>query len=324
MTEQVRRASRLVAIEHRLRQNPRGHTVRELAEALGYSMRTIQRDINVLESELGVPLTETYGRRYRLMQGSSPIGAIRFTVHEARAMYLAIRLFLRHADERDPDGLGALEKLANALPLVLSEHAKAAAEELKLRPPDRLQTAVVRSLTEAWVNSERVRIVYRSHQSRAEKSTLLDPYLLEPSATGAATYVFGHSSEHGTLRTFKVDRILSVDPVGEQFQPPDLAELRTQIAHSWGGAVVGEDQVDVTLIFAGEAAERVREQTYHQSQRLTDLPDGALRFEVRLPSLLEFTPWVRSWGPAVRVIEPPELVSEIAADARATAALYAT
>src|SRR5690349_18009712 len=120
-SEQVRRATRLVAIEDLLRRHRFGLSVREIAGALGYSTRTIQRDLAVLESELGVPLMQA-GRRWRLMPGSAPIGAVRFTLQEARAVYLAVRLLMRHADERDPDAVAALQKLAGAVPPVLSSH----------------------------------------------------------------------------------------------------------------------------------------------------------------------------------------------------------
>lgn len=324
MTEQVRRATRLVEIERRLRGSPRGLSVRELAEMLGYSARTIQRDINVLESELGVPLMEAPGRRWRLMPGSSPIGAVRFSIHEARAVYLATRLFLRHADERDPDGISALDKLADALPPGLGRFVRDAADELRERPANPGHTAHIRVLTNAWADSRRVLLRYRSAAHRGSvRQTTLDPYLLEPSATGAATYVFGFSEAHRSLRTFKLDRIVDAELTEELFTPPDLAEFRARIADSWSGAVVGDDQFDVVLEFSPAVAARVAETTWHRTQRLTPAPDGSLRFEVRLPSLLEFIPWVRSWGDAVLVVAPPQLREEIATSMQRAAARYA-
>lgn len=320
MTEQIRRASRLVEIEHRLRKNPQGLTVRELADALGYSMRTIQRDLNVLESELGAPLVDASGRRWQLMPGSTPIGAVRFTLQEARAVYLATRLFLRHADERDPDAESALAKLAGALPDSMGRFVVFAVEELKKRPHDDRLAGVVRVLTAAWAESRTVSITYRSQAARAVKSTDLDTYLLDATATGS--YVIGFSHSHGELRTFNLDRVLSAEPTVRPFVVDDLDGLRARLALSWGGAVIGDDEFDVVLEFAADVAERVAERYWHPSQRLTPLEDGRLRFEARLTSLLEFVPWVRSWGPAATVHAPDELRAEIAASLREAAALY--
>ncbi|MGE5597323.1 MAG: helix-turn-helix transcriptional regulator, partial [Hyphomicrobiales bacterium] len=204
MTEQVRRATRLIEIERRLRANPAGLTVRQLADATGYSTRTIQRDLIALESELGAPLMEASGRRWRLMPGSTPIGAVRFTLHEARAIFLATRLLLRHSDERDNDGISALEKLADALPPPLSYQLRSAAEQLKAKPENRNASLILRVLTEAWATSQTVAIRYRSQHARNVRQTELDPYILEPSPNGAAIYVIGYSSEHRQVRTFKL------------------------------------------------------------------------------------------------------------------------
>ncbi len=322
MTEQVRRATRLVEIEHRLRKNPQGLTVRQLADGLSYSPRTIQRDLNVLESELGVPLIDAPGRRWRLLPGSSPVGAVRLTLHEARAIYLATRLFLRHADERDPDGISALDKLADALPPALGRHVHAAAAELRERPADDRQVRVMRVLTECWADSHTVSMEYRSHSSGATRTLLLDPYLLEAVASGAATYVIGFSHEHGENRTFRLERILSASRTEETFPPPDLDDLLARMGRSWG-VVYGDDQYDVTVDFSAEVADRLAETHWHPSQRLTPLDGGRVRFEAQLPSLMEFVPWVRSWGHAAVVVGPPELREEVARSLREAADQYA-
>jgi predicted DNA-binding transcriptional regulator YafY len=322
VTEQVRRASRLVEIERRLRASPQGLTVRELSEALGYSVRTIQRDLNVLESELGVPLMEGNGRRWRLMPGSSPIGAVRFTLHEARSVYLATRLLLRQIDEHDPDAVAALDKLADALPPSIGALVHSTADQLRRRPETPGYTAHMRTLTQAWAEQRQVRIRYRSQHAREVRETIVDPYLLEASATGSATYLYAHSSAHRALRTFKLDRIVEAMLLDDHFALPDLGDLTSRLSLSWGGAVLGEDEFDVVLHFDASVADRVRETNWHSSQRLSDLPGGGLCFEARLPSLLEFVPWVRSWGEAVEAVAPPELRDAIAASMRRAAALY--
>lgn len=322
VTEQVRRATRLIEIERRLRASPQGLSVRDLALGTGYSRRTIQRDLNALESELGAPLVEAGGRRWRLLPGSTPIGAVRFSLHEARAVYLAVRMLLRHAAERDADGISALEKLADALPPPVNAQVRAAADQLKVKPAHRARHDVLRTLTEAWAASVTVDIRYRSQAARTVRRTFLDPYLIEPSTNGAATYVIGYSHAHRQTRTFKVDRIQSAVLTGSAFTPHDTAEIVDRMARSWG-IVYGDDEYEVTVDFSPEVADRIAETSWHPSQRLTRLPGGGVRLDLRIPSFLEFVPWVRSWGSAAYVVSPPELRDEVAADLRAAAKRYA-
>jgi predicted DNA-binding transcriptional regulator YafY len=321
MTEQTRRASRLLAIERLIRRFPAGRTVAELAIELGYSKRTIQRDIGVLESELGIPLLQI-GRRYAILPDAAPLAPIRFTLQEARAVLLAIRLFARHSDLRDPDAVSAMEKIADSLPASVANVIQATVEELRKRPPEKAQVEILRTITECWARSRSVAIRYRSQASQSEKVTALDPYFLEPSADGAATYVIGYSHAHGEVRTFRLSRIVRASASSEAFDPPPLEDMVSRIRKAWGVVFDGEEEYDIVVDFAPSVATRVSETIWHTSQQVTPLPDGRVRLQARLPSLMEFLPWVRSWGPEARAVSPPELVRRVAEGYRAAAALY--
>ena len=67
---------------------------------------------------------------------------------------------------------------------------------------------------------------------------------------------------------------------------------------------------------------RLKESTWHPSQRIDDLPDGSCLFTVLVGSTLEFKPWVRQWGSAVTVISPEDFRAELIAEVRAMAVAY--
>jgi predicted DNA-binding transcriptional regulator YafY len=319
MTEQTRRATRLVRIRELLVR--RGSvSCSELADELGYSQRTIQRDIAALESELGVPLLYE-GRRWMLMPGAKLVfGPVRLTLQEARAVYFATRLMLRSADERDPDGVSALEKVADAVPEGLAEHMKRTVEEYGALPANSAYIESLRRLTEAWTTNRTATIAYRSASHANARTTDLDPYILDHTQSG--TYVVGKSSEHGEIRVFKVDRILEVNVTSREFEPGDVEHIAQQLRQSWGGVVFGEAQHQVTINFSAAVEARIRESYWHPSQVLENLPDGGIQLKVSLPSLLEITPWIRGWGPEAVVVGPPELRDEIAQSFQRAAANY--
>lgn len=314
MSEQTRRATRLFEIDRLFRRYPGGLSVREIAEKTGYSPRTIQRDLAHLQIDNNLALEDAPGRRYRLMPGSAPLGPVRLTLQEARAILLAARLFYRYADERDLDGISALEKIAEALPDPVGRQVQATAEQLRRRPANNERQEILRRLTEAWAESMTVTIRYRSQSSGTEvRQTDFDLYLLEPSALGNATYVIGHSHEHGGVRTFKVDRIQQVESTGRRFVAHDVAEILKKLADSWGVVFAdGDEHYDVKVVFSPAVAARIAETNWHPSQRLERRADGSVVLEMRLPALLEFVPWVRSWGAEALVLGPEELRQQVA------------
>ena len=249
MTEQTRRATRLLEI-HRLLVKRGSMSAAELSQALDYSPRTIQRDLLVLESELRVPLIYE-GRRYRIMPGGQhPLGPIRFTTQEARVVHMATRLFIRYADEFDPDGMTALEKNRGHAP---SDHGPPGrthrrpaartpcqcASDGGPPPPDR---------GVGWLanRADRVPLVARRRALLHRASTRTSS---KPSAGGAATYVVGFSSRHAAVRIFKIDRVESVELTTRHFEARDVDEIVEQLERSWGGVVFGDDHYDVTVDF---------------------------------------------------------------------------
>lgn len=322
MSEQTSRSTRLIALDRLLHQNPRGLTVAELADRLGCSKRTVQRDIAALESELRQPL-QTEGRRYFVDPDAPTLQPIRLTLQEARALLLASRMLARHSDECDPDAYNGLHKLADALPGgPVSREVRDTADALGARPTDERQVKVLRTLTRCWANSTTVAIRYLSIRAGTERTTAFDPYLLEPGPFGTGIYVIGHSHQHNEVRTFKVDRIIAAVGSGENFTPRDLPEVKRRLANSWGVVFDGDEEYDIIIEFEQSVAHRISETTWHASQVLTALPGGALRMQLRLPSLMEIIPWVRSWGPEATVIAPEELKSQVASSLREAADRY--
>lgn len=322
MTEQTRRASRLIQIERLLRRHPGGLTTTQLANELGYSARTIQRDLAVLESELGVPLL-TEGRRYKILPGSHPLAPMRLTLQEARVLLLAIRLLFKNTDYFDPDAIAALEKIAGNLSNTIAFQAEVTVNLLRRRPQNRAEHDVLGRLTEAWATSHVATIEYRSHDDPAYRKTDLDPYLFEPGGRGGV-YVIGYSHRHREVRTFKVDRIRRATLTDRAFEQDADAvrELLEQLAFSWG-VVFGRERHRVVVDFSPAVADAVNETLWHPSQVLRPLPGGGVRMEVWLPNFMEFVPWVRSWGPEAVVIEPAALKEEVADSLRRAAERYA-
>src|SRR5438128_12475747 len=73
--------------------NPRGLTTAQVAERVGVTQRSAQRDIAALESELRVPFVKQR-RRWALIEGYF-LPPVNFTIPEAMAMVVGARMLWR-------------------------------------------------------------------------------------------------------------------------------------------------------------------------------------------------------------------------------------
>src|SRR5512140_1144444 len=73
-----------------------GVTPREIGRRTGMAVRTVYRDLNALQNEMLVPLWSE-GGRWGVQPGAF-LPALRLTLQEAMAVFLAARLMTRYTD----------------------------------------------------------------------------------------------------------------------------------------------------------------------------------------------------------------------------------
>ena len=322
MTRSETRYQRLDDIERKLARRPEGWTTGELARELGVDPDTIRRDLALLEAR-GAGLLKQ-GRRY-LLSHRRALHTVKLTNHELLALYLAARLVSRYSDEHNPHVVRALEKLADAVEAkspLLAGHIAQAATAVATRQPRPGYVETLEVLTQGWAEGRKVRLRYHSYTRDELTERTFAPYFIEPSSIGYACYVIGHDELRGALRTLKVERIDDARLTDERFSVPASFDPQQQLAAAWGVVWPEEEEIEVTLRFMPAVVRRLKESTWHHSQRLEDLPDGSCLFTVRVGSTLELTPWVRQWGAAVEVLSPPAFREQLAAEARALARVY--
>ena len=306
--ESTNRAIRLTKIQYLLHSHPGGLTTRELAELCGVCMRTIQRDLHSLENELGIPLTQQ-GDYYGIMEGYV-LPPVSLSLYEALAVFISLRLCLRQTDKNNPHIEKALTKISSTLPESLRSQVEKSLEYIHKKPVTPDYTQVFEKVALAWTTRRRMKIAYQSLQSEEVREWLLEPYFVEATGVGYSVYVIGHAVREGKegLITFKLDRIKSAEVLESNFEPPADFDISKLLSGSWG-IIWGEEQ-EVELKFSPAVTRRVKEAHWHISQVITDLPDGGCILKLKVGSLLEITPWIRSWGPDVEVLAPESLRQE--------------
>jgi len=306
--ESLARSTRLARIQHLLHKNATGLTSRELAALCGVNIRTIQRDLNCLQNELKIPLTQE-STRYSILSGYL-LPPVSFSLYEAMALFLAARLVLHQIDENNPHMQEALRKIASVLPELPGERLERCSLNIAKKPANPDFINIYEQVADAWSTQRRMKISYLSAKSDEEKEWLLEPYFVDMTGVGYSTYVIGRGIRKtiDEITTFKLERIRKAELLKENFVIPPDVDIAQLLTSSWG--IMYGETTEVKLKFSPQVARRVKESIWHPSQQITDLPDGGCLFTVKVGSVLEMTPWIRGWGADVEVTEPEELRNE--------------
>jgi predicted DNA-binding transcriptional regulator YafY len=316
------RLARFYRVLRYLAAHEEGATVDAVAAFVGMSRRTVYRDLQALEGEIGIPLWSE-GGRWGIVEGAF-LPPLRLTLDEALAFFLAARLMAQFADRHEPDIGAAFQKLAEILPPVVARHLERTIDVMASRPPDERLTRHLRVLARAWAEQRVVELTYDAatySPGRPPRRSRVHPYLLEASATTRALYLIGYDESREAVRTFKLQRILEIAVTPDTFEPPDPGIVQESLGRSWG-VITDQEEVEVVLRFDADIAARVTETTWHPSEQTTRESTGTILWRARVPGTIEIRRWILSWGSQVEVVAPPELRDEVAATYRAAAARY--
>lgn len=284
----------------------------KLAAKLEVSTKTVMRDLEFMRDRLGLPVE--YDERIYAYRYSYPVKNFP-TVHisegELLALLVAQRALEQYKGTPYHDQLAhAFEKLSgglrdrvsftpsDGLKNVSFHHAGLAKADMK----------IFEKLSRGVAESFEVEFTYLKPKARNPESRRVRPYHLANREN--SWYLVGFDLEKNALRHFAVTRIQSLTVTKERFErPPDFSpEKHFEKAF---GAFVGSGNHEVVVNFSAEAAHRVRERFWHESQETRDLPDGGVQIRLRLDSLNDVEWWVLGWGDQAKAIAPKELVTRI-------------
>lgn len=206
---------------------------KEIAERLEVDRRTVRRYVTMLQ-DLGIPIDAERGRYggYHLRPGYK-LPPLMLTNDEALAVNLGLMVTRR-------TGLGiasaaaesALAKISRVLPTHLRDHSQAIEQTVAIELPESevvMRGEVMSALTEAALRTQRVKLNYRSWRND-DTEREFDPYGLAYLQT--RWYAVGYCHLRQDLRMFRVDRVLDVTILPQDFdRPPDFDTL-TYATHS--------------------------------------------------------------------------------------------
>lgn len=299
-------ARALLALE--LIQGTPGIRAARLGERLGVSDRAARRYVAILR-EAGIPVASMRGPYggYRLGRGLR-VPPLMFSQTEALGLVMAV-LDGHHAaaDADDPVG-SALGKIVRVLPAPVAAQAEAVrrtAAPVPDRGAARPDPTMTTALVGAVADRRRVRVDYRTGAG-TELDVEVDPWAVV--VRHGRWYLLCWSHAAAAPRTYRVDRVQSVTPLDERFEPPadldPVADLEHHLAVGW------EYDVEVEL----EAAyDDVVARLPRSMGRLERLPDDRTRLVGSTSNPQMFAEWLAAVPVPFQVVGGPELREAVVA-----------
>jgi predicted DNA-binding transcriptional regulator YafY len=315
------RADRLVAILLMLQARGRV-TAAEVAAELEISERTARRDLEAL-GMAGLPIYSQQGRNggWQLM-GGARTDLSGLTSTEARALFLVAG----PASSATPEVKAALRKLLRALPEPFRADAEAASAAVHVDPAgwggragDRPPPPFLEVLQHAVIEGRQVELGYVA-RDLAESTRVVHPLGL--ASKGHAWYLVADTDKG--LRTFRVDRVRSVEPTGEPVvRPPDF-----DLAEAWKMVTDRMEEQRFGVWATGTADPSVIGPLRWLFGPRVHIgppgPDGRIAVELGGHDAVALSWRLAGFGSDVVVTDPPELREELRRIGEQLAATYAT
>ena len=302
-----------------------GKHVSELADTLGCHRRTVYRDLEALQAA-GFPLysDQEEGRaRWFLIETARQSIPIPFSMTELMALYFS-RDWLRVLENSIfHEALESLFKKVKAtLPPETDRYLETFQRTVKVGSQPHKHYGDFREtldvINQAIIDRRVLRIDYFTMSRKRRSRRDLAPYRLW--FFDGTFYLIAHCYRRREVRVFAVDRIRSIDVREETFQLPEDGILDGFMETSFG--VFRGERVRVQVRFDPQVAGYIREKTWHATQKLTALKDGALLFEAEVAGTEEIKHWLMQWGAHAEVLAPPGLRRDVLAEAAAMVACY--
>ena len=305
-----------------------GLKVREMAAELGVTDKTICRDLDLFRG-LGFPLEERigeFGRKTWRIVGARDQPPLSFSYDEAIALYLGRRMLdliagtpfweaarNAFAKIRAMLGAGALEYIDRFSGLF---HRTGVGQH-----DDASQAELIGDLMAAMEDGKQALLRYRSEGVAEATDRVVHPFGLFDHR--GALYLVALDPRDGTLKHYKVGRIEAAEVIGAEVRRPEGFELGAYMASAFGAYRRDGEPTAITIRFGASASRYVRESRWHDSHRLTPMPDGGVLAEYRVSGTEEIKRWILGFGAKAVVVAPESLRCEIIRELEDLAAAYA-
>lgn len=271
-------------------------TVSSLMNDLEVSERTIYRYLETLQIA-GFPIHYDRQKNSYVFSENYSLRKPNLSLEETLALALS-KKFLKSFGETMEKSINTIEKKLSVKKADIPGHIVLGIEGISPSVGIHLETIHL-----AITEYKRVEIHYKALYSEEETSRRVDPYFLF--YLEGFWHLRGYCHLREEMRTFALDRILSLKTLNEYFLPKKVSS-EVELSGSFGSFIDG-DPVEVVLRFSPEIKPYILRRQWHQSQKNRELENGQLEVTFHVNGIEGVKSWIYRWIPHVQIIAPQEL-----------------
>ena len=291
----------------------------QLARSIEVTTKTIQRDLDYMRYQLGLPIEFDYARGgYYFTKPTTDLPLFQLTESELVSVFVAQKALEAYRGTPFEQPLRtAFQKLQAATSnpgAKVSFSWEDIDSSISFRHFDAYlpDITIFAELAKAVQIETVVEFDYKKLDAKVFEKRIVEPWHL--ACMSGQWYLLGYDLSRGARRIFVLGRMQNVAATARTFSNPkpgdkDIQQLFQNSFQIWQSENPRLERI--VLRFAGRAAQLVRERNWHPSQRLQELADGNLELTLALNSLEEIVPWILSWGKQCEVISPPRLHKKV-------------
>ena len=298
----------------------------KLSTELEVSPKTIQRDIDFMRDQLGLPIQYDqlkFGFYYTERVTHFP--TMKVSEGEVVALFVAQKSLEQYRGTPfEKTLLAAFQKISAGLRDQIDFQWEDLGSTISFRGVGTTvaDLQLFEAVSRAVLKSREIEFEYKKLKGARYEVRRIQPYHL--ASVENQWYLFGHDLVRQQLRTFALPRMRALRETGARFQRPADFSIAEHLSQSFGvftgtggrtgpasGPAAAAAAWRVRIRFEGMAARLVSERQWHPSQKLKWTGEETLELALTLSSLHEVERWILSWGENAVVLDPPELADRI-------------
>lgn len=272
-------------------------TLAQEAKGLGFSTRTLQRDLREIE-RAGFPLCEMASGRYSFADGFS-LGKMPLSARDKALLSLTGQL----AQSLGPNWQASFKRLTNRI-------VRPALQDVYFLKMPRMwhsvSSAVVEKLEQAVLKHRYIDVYYASQTKRAWSCELRP---LKIAFFDGFWYLIALNNWNVFMK-FSLGRIEKINTRSDTFSPVNIDDKLAASPNIWFDA---EQNIEIKLKVAKPVAGYFKEVEFFPYQKIEkENKDGSLLISCRTANFMQVLPQIQRWLPHIRVVAPDGLANLLA------------